>query len=72
MVGFPDMLVGAPRGGMNEALPFLFDMLSYVVGRGSPLPDGDTIGRTAEEKLRVRYVPSPLGGDRKVVRIDLP
>ncbi|MBS2018082.1 MAG: DUF4261 domain-containing protein [Deltaproteobacteria bacterium] len=72
MVGLPDMLVGVSRANANEALSFLFDILLYVVRRGQPLPNGDTIGRTAEEKLKVSYVVSPVDATRKVVRIDLP
>jgi hypothetical protein len=71
-VGVPDMLITAAPGAGNEALAFAFDMLAYVVDRGAPLPDGDTIGRSAEEKLRVTYVASPVDSTRRVVRIDLP
>lgn len=72
MLGMPDMLVSGPRGQANETLTFLFDMLLYVVKRSEPLPDGDTVGRSAQEKLKVSYVVSPVDAERKVARIDLP
>ena len=49
----------------------LYDLLAYVVSRGRPLPDGDTVGRTAAEKLPVHYVPSPIDPKVKVWRVEL-
>jgi hypothetical protein len=71
MLEVPDMLVSARPNGANEALLFALDMLAYVVRRGAPLPDGDTVGRSADEKIRVEYVPSPIDATRKVVRLDM-
>jgi len=71
-LGLPDMMVGAPRGAGNDAVSFLFEVLRYMVSRGEPLPDGDTIGRTAEEKLQVSYGASPANPEQKVFRVDLP
>jgi hypothetical protein len=72
MLGVPDMMITVTQGGGNDALLFALDMLGYVMDRGSPLPEGDTVGRTAEEKLRVQYVPSPIDPTRMVVKLDLP
>ena len=49
----------------------LYDLLAYVVSRGRPLADGDTVGRTADEKLPVHYVPSPVDPKVKVWRVEL-
>jgi hypothetical protein len=70
-VGIPDMIVSAPPARGNDPLVFLFDMLSYVASRGAPLPDGDTVGRNADERLRVHYVASPIDPASQVARIDL-
>ena len=67
----PDLLLVAPSGKADEALPMLFDLLAYVVSRGRPLADGDTVGRTAAEKLPVHYVPSPVDPKVKVWRVEL-
>jgi len=67
----PDLLLVAPSGKADEALPMLYDLLAYIVSRGRPLPDGDTVGRTAAEKLPVRYVPSPVDPKVKVWRVEL-
>ena len=69
-LGLPDMWVVAAKE--SEPLPWLLDMLNYVVSRGEPLPDGDTVGRTADEKLPVRYVPSPIDGETEVCKIEQP
>jgi hypothetical protein len=68
----PDLLLVAPAGQGDDALPFAFDLLGYVVARGSPLPEGETVGRTATEKLPVSYAPSPINSDTLVMRVELP
>lgn len=72
VLGVPDLWVTARPTAGNDALAFAFDMLGYVVDRGSPLPEGDTVGRSASEKIAVQYVPSPIDPSRRVVRLDLP
>lgn len=69
--GLPNMLVLADRAQGGEAMQFIFDMQGYVLRLGKPLPDGDTIGRTAEERFPVRYVPSPADPSVQVVRVDM-
>lgn len=70
-LNLPDLLLIAPKSAGNEALGAFFDLLGYVCKLGKPLPDGDTIGRTAEERLPVRYVPSPRDPGKKVLRVEL-
>jgi len=71
-LGLPNLILVAPRTAANSALGFLFDALSYLIDRGSPLPDGDTIGRDADERLKVRYVPSPIDSTKIVWRVEIP
>lgn len=47
-------------------------MIRYVAKRGEALSDGDTVGRTANEKLRARYQPSPADPTVEMWRVDLP
>ena len=70
-LNLPDLLLIAPKSAGNLALETFFDLLSYVATRGKPLPEGDTVGRSANEKLPVRYVPSPLDPKTKVWRVEL-
>ena len=68
----PDVLLVAPPSEANAALAFVFDLVGYVVERGSAIPAGETVGRTAEEKLEVAYVASPLDPSARVMRVELP
>jgi len=67
----PDLLLVAPQHLGNEALATLCDLLAYVADRGRPIPEGDTVGRTAEERFVVEYVPSPADPTTKVWRVEL-
>ena len=70
-LGLPDLLmnVGTLDGGLFE---FFYDLLAYVVRGGKRLPEGDSVGRTDEEKLKVKYVRSPLDPDAEVWSVTLP
>lgn len=65
----PDLWIVAP----NESRPleWLFNLLNYMASEGEAIPDGDTVGRTAEEKIPVRYVPSPIDATIQVCRIEI-
>lgn len=70
-VGMPNFLFVAPLGLEGEALELLFQVAGYVAENRQAIPEGETIGRTASERLPVRYVPSPVGGDALVARVEL-
>jgi hypothetical protein len=67
----PDLLLVVPRAKSDDAIPFLLDLLGMIVESGKPLPEGDTVGRTATEKLPVHYVPSPVDAKAKVWRVEM-
>jgi hypothetical protein len=68
----PDLLLVAPLSiDGNEALATFFDLLAYLADHGTPIPEGDTVGRTADERLPVRYVPSPIDANKKVWRVEM-
>lgn len=66
----PDLLL-VSSSPSNEALETFFDLLAYVASRGEPIPEGETVGRTADEKAPVHYVRSPVDAGKKVWRVDL-
>lgn len=70
-LNLPDLLLVAPKSAGSDALATMFDLLGYIAQLGKPLPEGDTVGRTADERLPVRYVPSPLDSSKKVWRVEL-
>ena len=49
-----------------------FDLLTYVADLGRPLRAHETVGRNAAEKLRVKYVRSPIDPKARVWRVELP
>jgi hypothetical protein len=68
----PDLLLVVPKSTSGgDAFATFFDLLTYVAKRGSAPPEGDTVGRTAEERWPVRYVPSPIDAKEKVWRVEL-
>lgn len=71
-LGLPDLLLVASESAEDVALETFFDLLAYVANRGKALPEGDTVGRTAEERLPVHYVDSPIDKAKKVWRVELP
>lgn len=70
-LNLPDLLLVAPKSAGSSALEAFFNLLAYVANRGTPIPDGDTVGRSATEKLRVQYVSSPLDQKTKVWRVEM-
>lgn len=70
-VGMPDLMLTAPSAKGNEALGFFFDLLSYMIRRGHAPAEGESVGRSAAEKLFVRYVPSPADDGATVMRVAL-
>lgn len=68
----PDLEMSAPSAAANGALSFFFDMLAYVAHRGSVPADGETIGRTPEEKWVVKHAKSPFDPERPIWRVELP
>ena len=65
----PDLWLIAPSE--MEPLEMFFNLLAYVVDRGEPIPDGDTIGPTEDQRIPVRYVPSPVDPATQVWRIEI-
>jgi len=71
-LNLPDLLLVAGEASASVALETMFDLLAYVARREEALPEGHTVGRTAEERLPVHYVPSPADPAKKVWRVELP
>ena len=68
----PDLQLIAPGTQGGEVLGTLFDLLTYVTERGEAILEGETVGRSAEERLPVRYVPSPIDPRKQVWQVELP
>jgi len=72
-LGLADLEVTVPSGFPKEdSLEFFYWLLRYEVQRGAPVPAGETVGRSAQERFPVRFVPSPVDPEKTVWRVDFP
>lgn len=70
--GLPDLMLDAPYADADASFDFFIELLVYATMLGEPIPDGDTIGRTDEERLPIRYQPSPVNPGEQVWTVVLP
>jgi hypothetical protein len=69
--GREEFLVTCPIEGKG-ALSFVLSMTRWMLDDPDKrLPTGDTVGRTAEEKVRIQREPNPTGEPGEVIRLDL-
>jgi hypothetical protein len=71
-LGLPDLLLNAARIDGGPALDTFFELLASLTHRGAPLEAGHNVGRTASERIQVRYQPSPIDPGVQVWCVDLP
>ena len=69
-LGLPDLFLTSAQEEAGERLGWMFDLLSYIAQRGEPIPAGDTVGISADERLQTRYTESPAGDGSVVLTID--
>jgi hypothetical protein len=56
----------------SGALDFVLSLAGWMLDDpDKDLPTGETVGRSAEEKITIQRVPSPLGEGPDVIRLDL-
>ena len=66
---FPNLLL---RFLLTPTLEFFYDLLAYVARSGKKIAAGETVGRSATERLKVQYVPSPVDPETEVWLVELP
>ncbi len=70
--GREDFYVTCPIRGKG-ALDFVYGMVRWMLtDPDKQLPTGDTVGRSAEERLVIHRVASPIDASVQVIRLDLP
>lgn len=70
-LALPNLYVVMSQDKASDAFTWMWDILSYVAGRGVALPAGDTIGATEEERIVVNYVDSPADDGSVVWKIEM-
>ena len=66
------MEIEIPRIEMkaNDLREWLLSIICYLLENGPVLKDGQTIGMSAEQKIRIRHCPSRFGHSGTVIRLD--
>lgn len=71
-LGQPNLKLTGPRAEGDAIIGLFFNLLEYAANRGAAVADGETVGRTAGEKLIVRHEPSPVAEGETIWCVDLP
>lgn len=71
-LGLPDLLLESRTLPVADATQAFFDFLGYLLELGRPLELHETIGRTTDEKLRIKYSRSPVEAHSKVWHVEFP
>ncbi len=61
----------ATEPSMKDAYEFTVSIASWLLGTDEKVPDGDTVGRSAEERVKAKRVANPTGAGAPVLRLDL-
>jgi hypothetical protein len=66
------MEIEIPRIDMEagDLREWLLNVMYYVLENGAVLKDGETIGMSAEQQIRIRHGPSSFGHPGKVIRLE--
>ena len=67
----PELEAAGRTWQSDDVFEFCQNLVTYAIQRGSPIPDGDTVGRTADEKIKVRHVPSMWEREGPVMKVRL-
>jgi len=70
-LGLPDLYMIAPMERAGDEVQRFYSYLAYLAERGEAIPDGDTIGSSDEERIRVRYIDSPADDGSVVWSIEV-
>jgi hypothetical protein len=69
--GLPDLYMLASIQNAGQELQRFYQYLAYLAEIGKPIPQGDTIGSSENERITVSYVPSPADDDSVVWKISV-
>lgn len=61
----------ATEDSMKFAYEFAASIADWMLNTDEQVPDGDTVGRTAEERITVKRVPNPIDSKTMVIKLDL-
>ncbi len=69
MLGLMDVEIPETADSAEGVFSRLTGIVDYLIGNGMVISDGDTLGATEDERIRVVYGPSALDPEREVMRL---
>jgi hypothetical protein len=69
--GFPEFEVVDLKMPRDDAYYFLLDLAENIITSRDIIKEGDTVGRDANEKLKVNYIKSVFTENNNVMRIKM-
>ncbi len=69
MLGLMDVEIAETADSAEQVFGRLTGIVDYLVEHGMVISDGDTLGATEQERIRVVYAPSALDPERRVMRL---
>lgn len=69
MLGLMDVEIPETQDSAEDVFGRLTGIVDYLIENGMVISDGDTLGASAEERIRVVYGPSALDPERQVMRL---
>lgn len=70
-LGLQEFLVTVPMEQLAAGIEYVLDLVAYVVSRKEQLGDGETVGRSADERIPVVRQKSPFNDSEQVVTLAL-
>jgi hypothetical protein len=67
--GLMEIEIDGAKWNPSELLEFCENIATYVIKRGESIPDGNTLGRSATEKIKVRHAPSMWEREEPVMKL---
>ncbi len=71
-LGLMEMEISRMQMAPGALREWAMNITQYMLDRGGPVPHGDTIGSTDQQRLRVTHGPSRFGGRGQVMRFGAP
>ena len=68
-LGFMEIEMLDTHKPSSDLVGFAFNVAHYLLGHGPVLKDGDTIGMSADEKIRIHHRPSSLNKDEIIYQL---
>ncbi len=70
--GLPEVVVSTAQMTPHQAFDRIVDIMFYVMTRGAPLADGESLGLGGDRRVQVRSAPHPRDPKARVIQIDDP